>query len=961
MDNVDGKLRLPVSKGEFDSVVSDALLDDFINRISKIVVKVAEKDILKLHNRDFRIINKTYLMPKKDLFIKENNRDSDYSVFENWKNGLNLPKEINFELPTLTELKNEFNSLLDGTVNVLYLYTTGQNIKWYSKYNGNTCEYVYVNSYYEIGKALPYARLPDFTTNVDFIVNSLFKYDFVPALGEEAINDFEDLHILYEAGYVYVEDGEFAFNTEKLMEDLINEQDTETLGKLHLRLVELVREAYDKKILAGGSVETIKEKLLNCEKLRADIDPYEERILTDPNRGHWDLYDDNAEEGYHIAIDADWIARNPKDDINEDGVIAIDFGTKSTVVVYQSDIEHSLPMGIGDGEISKSPTPKRYENPTIMEFVNLQNFLNAYGEKDGRPATLWEDLRVSHAALDQFTNSKSEEYYAFLHQIKQWAGEAKKQFRLKTRSGETYMLPAFEDLKEGDFNPIELYAYYIGLYINNMRKGHGIYLDYYLSFPVTYEKKIREKITESFERGLKKSLPESILHDEEIMKKFRVHGNISEPAAYAVCALQEYGFAPKEDEEIFYSIFDFGGGTTDFDFGLWTKSKKRRYDYTIETFGANGDKYLGGENLLMMLAFEIFKDNQEMLRKEGYTFSLAPKCTEFVGSDALLSDSQEAERNMHNLMEVVRPYWENSNEYDDSAVAEDDVTLKVNLFNIKGEYNAGVELATTTTRIYNLFEEKIREGIDNFFNALLLSYENGRVKKPSCINILLAGNSCKSPIVAKIFDEKIAEWTELITKRFGTEFQNQGSSKVFEIFPPLGTDAAYQKMAERGIDCEKDNFEKPTGKTGVAFGLINCRKGSLIERVENEQNDKEIPFQCFIGWQHNKKFEVFKDDENTITQIGKPGYGKWYKFIEADDDTFYIYYTTQPNCVSGDMMVEGNAAVKRLKCEIDVVDENAFVYIRAKDPKTLEYAVSKSNNVDNEKMGEIRTKILEVK
>ena len=48
------------------------------------------------------------------------------------------------------------------------------------------------------------------------------------------------------------------------------------------------------------------------------------------------------------------------------------------------------------------------------------------------------------------------------------------------------------------------------------------------------------------------------------MQKFKVNGDISEPTAYAVCALQEYGFDPEEDNKVFYSVFDFGGGTTDF-------------------------------------------------------------------------------------------------------------------------------------------------------------------------------------------------------------------------------------------------------------------------------------------------------------------------------------------------------------------------------------------------------------
>ena len=105
-----------------------------------------------------------------------------------------------------------------------------------------------------------------------------------------------------------------------------------------------------------------------------------------------------------------------------------------------------------------------------------------------------------------------------------------------------------------------------------------------------------------------------------VMKKFRVRQGVNEPAAYAITALQEYGFEPDEDENVLYSIFDFGGGTTDFDFGLWrcsddSKRDERRYDYVIEHFGSEGDKYLGGENLLELLAFEVFKANADLLGK----------------------------------------------------------------------------------------------------------------------------------------------------------------------------------------------------------------------------------------------------------------------------------------------------------------------------------------------------------
>ena len=67
---------------------------------------------------------------------------------------------------------------------------------------------------------------------------------------------------------------------------------------------------------------------------------------------------------------------------------------------------------------------------------------------------------------------------------------------MRDRENNDFLLQQFRELSDEDLDPIELYAYYLGLYINNMR--NGIFLTYYLSFPVTYEIAVREKIIQSF-------------------------------------------------------------------------------------------------------------------------------------------------------------------------------------------------------------------------------------------------------------------------------------------------------------------------------------------------------------------------------------------------------------------------------------------------------------------------------
>ena len=266
-------------------------------------------------------------------------------------------------------------------------------------------------------------------------------------------------------------------------------------------------------------LDVIKESLLDCDWYRADMASYPDKVLVDPNAGHWELWkeENDVESVYTVNGEFDLVARNPIADIKKNGVVGIDFGTKSTVVTYL-DNNQILPMRVGTGDLSKKVNQKHYENPTVMEFINLNKFLLDYSKKEGRPRTFWQDIVVSHTAADDMVNANSTEFNAFINDLKQWAGDEKRMITLLDKEGENRVLQPFHELDENEFNPIEIYAYYIGLYINNM--WNGIYLDYMLSFPVTYDLSTRKKIANCFERGLKKSLPVTVLHSEEHISKF---------------------------------------------------------------------------------------------------------------------------------------------------------------------------------------------------------------------------------------------------------------------------------------------------------------------------------------------------------------------------------------------------------------------------------------------------------
>ncbi|MGN0667021.1 MAG: hypothetical protein ACI4KF_10910 [Huintestinicola sp.] len=805
----------------------------------------------------------------------------------------------------------------------------------------------------------------DLAANIDYHFNTAYHFDAVcipsvrfskqnglPLTGEELIpvflenglvpeglsiselDSYSDLMRLYtsDCGYVFISpEGHISFDEDKLAADITSGKFKGSINGMDFSMETLLavnRIKADEEFSAA-----LKKKLLDCEKVRADIDSYDEKLLSDPNRGHWELWrdDDETSYTYDIEITEPLIARDPTHDINRDGVIAIDFGTKSTVVVFQRSSEHTLPMAIGTGKLFTTDSPEHYENPTVMEFTDTASFLEKYYSRVGRPETLWETLPISHTAFDDMKNSASKDYYSFFCDLKHWAGEGNYSLRICDKSGGEYLLPPYMSDEAAPFDPIELYAYYIGLYINNMR--NGIFLDYYLSFPVTFEKSVRERITSSFARGLAKSLPAAVLENEQIMSEFRVDGTISEPAAYAVCALGEYGVFPEGDEEFHYGIFDFGGGTADFDFGVCRVSEKRKFDYSIENYGAGGDRYLGGENLLALLAFTVFRHNFEKIKNGGITFTLPPRCQEFAGSSAVIARSKEAEANMRHLMEKLRPLWEGTSspgEYERGVIC-------VDLFDKDGALLPQFELDVSEDELIGIIKQQISDGIDNFFAAMGLAYTSKNATIPQNVNIMLAGNSCRSRFVSELFESKFEYGAQMLRESLGTD-----SEFTFTLYPPLGTDEAYTLMESKGLDSHRGSLEHPTGKTGVAFGLIKCRKGGKIERYAMSAREDEIPFKYFIGFNKRGKFVILDDPDQPMTLRGKPDYNVWYNFTDADEDTFEIFYSPLSEAVSNSIPIEN---VFRRKCRLNVTYDKANVYIRATGPKTLQYVAATENGI----------------
>ena len=773
----------------------------------------------------------------------------------------------------------------------------------------------------------------------------------------------------------------------------------------------------------------LKKYFDECDYIRARIQKYNSKwYLSDEGRGLWELWQvtenqsnlsskkKEKNDGQNnvipikrvLKLTNGVVARNPIADVKHNAVVGIDFGTKSTIVALQDGDEQIIPLRVGMADYSIAPKESHFENPTVMQFVDLTHFLKQYQKSEGRPWTRWDDLLVSHDAFGNLIGAeKSMDMASFITDIKQWAGgryssKDSGHLIIKDAKGTRYDIDRYMDLTEEDVDLIEIYAYYIGLFINNMHTG--IYLDYLLSFPETFSKEVRERILCSFTKGIRKSIPSGVFQDEECAMAFRVRQGPSEPAAYAACAFEQYGIEPTE-QGVFYGVFDFGGGTTDYDYGIWKTAPddEYTYNYVIRHYGSGGDKTLGGENILQLIAYYVFSDdtkqengesNLDIMRKNKLVYYRPDDGMKVPGTEALNNNSESAMLNTKLMMEALRPIWEEWQDFQkwytaekrkgelELSVGAQNVSLvcdknsivkaKLKLFSDTGKED--VSLNVDMQMVNQIINDRIESGVRNFFEGIVQAYGKVGENHKSKVHIFLAGNSSKSGRVkrffkdyvlsynARMFAEKLSEIegkirenqeddcaeskTEVSKQCFSEEdellYLNNIENNHFVVYPPLGTEMAKEIQKKHGVCFEENSLMAPTGKTGVAFGLVMCREGSMI-KVESEiPKTEQIKLNYFIGVNYRKHFKLIFDKN--------VGYNKWLKFsrVLAETETFEFYYSELPEVIGNDVVIKDNKSIYKRKCLLDSVTTDASIYFRFIEPSQLEYVAATDDKIDSE-------------
>jgi hypothetical protein len=146
--------------------------------------------------------------------------------------------------------------------------------------------------------------------------------------------------------------------------------------------------------------------------------------------------------------------------------------------------------------------------------------------------------------------------------------------------------------------------------------------------------------------------------------------------------------------------------------------------------------------------------------------------------------------------------------------------------------------------------------------------------------------------------------------------------------------ASDEKIKERKLEVNKIDNSRPTGKTGVAIGLVLSRPGSQI-LVENANVDihGEKSFSFLVGKNTRDEFKPVLDFESKME--------KWVQFRRANEKTIEFYFTRDSIGRTGKLATD---KTERIICNLPKVKSDAFVFIRPVSPSEFEFKVSTTEN-----------------
>lgn len=432
-------------------------IEGFLTSLHQVLPSILNQEFIMMKNKKVWMDTKLLaLYPKPDAFKIRFIRDHDENVVRNYTEGI---EGFTFEAPTFDECAVTFRRNRDNP----YMGEYGKMDYLDNIYNISASNNRRQGDYYSQSDRTIF---PDYLATTTPYGDHLRRYYTCDPASSGLIWNFNGIESCYiipichlaksvSESYSLMDRLDCLMENQLVPEGLKNTEDAyKELMKEWKKIspylfvdtdsLALDREAYRKQCLEVYERDYdirdyAKDSLLQCDFIRANISPYDEKRLTDINLGHWELVEETLPgwKEEKLPEGKAWVARPPQLDIRG-GVCAIDFGTKSTVVACRDENQDERLRRVGKGDFNAAPRETDYENPTTVELRHYDRFREAYEGRQGRPFTRWSDITVSHQAADAIFNAEyTGAYYSVFNELKQWANDPARRMFLTDQEGKS--------------------------------------------------------------------------------------------------------------------------------------------------------------------------------------------------------------------------------------------------------------------------------------------------------------------------------------------------------------------------------------------------------------------------------------------------------------------------------------------------------------------------------------------
>lgn len=661
--------------------------------------------------------------------------------------------------------------------------------------------------------------------------------------------------------------------------------------------------------------------------------------------------------------------------------VSIDFGTSSSCVAIKGNRGIELLTLSADGEGREDINI--YENPTCVMIYRWKEIyqqwkMDEYHFPLIEKGNLNEEKQKEKAVQYDFGYSvksymhevSDRELNSIITEIKMIPKLLQEQKQVSVRpfveqdKKTIKLVDSYDKQDDESLDIVAFYGYILGKAINRIEKNK-IYTKYQITYPVKFNEEVKEKMRASLEYGLKRSIPLPLRDavDNKGKPVFKVETKYPEPVAYIGSMCGKYLKIDKKNPKAqLFAVFDFGGGTLDYSFGIFALDQADPNNSVIHILGVDGDSNIGGEALIRKMSYwiytsptnisqfverripfeqpagEVLPDNcpQELFYSSVSAKSNMRKINERITRDIFegkfyddIGSENYLESKLKDLEDNVSSKQEEIQEMEDSTqtslrgkkrhspMASKGTVEEIEFLNLDDVVES-ISVSFDVKELDEQLEGMFRKTVSGFKSSMKRAFTSKEDTLKQCgidafriedVRIFKAGNSSRNKTLARIMEEEFKGNDILLIDETNSELMSGIKGKNGDVMESRPKQVAI------------------TPKTAVACGQLR-----LSEYEKNFGDEYGSAFNWYVGFIDGATNEF----QIVIDKVNQNREWKYYNRINSLD--MRIHYS-EAYVNDGD---DRNLRNVEIGDDLDEECLRRFLYIKIKDSDTLLCCVCES-------------------